>query len=98
MRYESINDIPETLQDVLPEEAQEIYLEHYQQAWDDYDEEKGGELSRDGVAHRQAMHAVRQQFVQYKDGKWYRIGEEPEDVPEEEERDMPNLSDLDEAL
>lgn len=93
MRYESTNDIPETLLDVLPEEAQEIYLEIYQQAWDDYDEDQGGELSRDGVAHRQAMHAVRQEFVQHKDGKWHRIDEEPEDVP-----DTPNLSDLDEAL
>jgi cation transport regulator ChaB len=30
MRYESISDLPETLRDVLPERAQEIYLEAYQ--------------------------------------------------------------------
>lgn len=98
MRYESIDDIPETLQDVLPKEAQEIYLDTYQHAWDGYSEDEGGELSRDGVAHRQAMHAVRQEFVQHKDGQWHRIGEEPEEVPEEDEREMPNLSDLDEAV
>jgi cation transport regulator len=88
MRYESVEDIPETLQDVLPEEAQQIYLEVYQEAWDDYTEGEGGELSRDGVAHRQAMHAVRQEFVQSKDGQWYRRGEEPEvNEDEGEEKD-----------
>lgn len=87
MRYESVEDIPETLQDVLPEEAQQIYLETYQEAWDEYEEGEGGELSRDGVAHRQAMHAVRQDFVQSKDGKWYRQGEEPELDEDEVEED-----------
>jgi cation transport regulator ChaB len=98
MRYESQQDLPEALQDVLPEEAQKLYLEVYQEAWDSYEEEEGGELSRDGVAHRQAMHAVRSNFVQAKDGKWYRKGETPEEEEEGESADLQALDDLGETL
>lgn len=98
MRYESQEDLPETLQDVLPEEAQKLYLEVYQEAWDSYEEEEGGELSRDGVSHRQAMHAVRSNFVQAKDGKWYPKEEAPEEEGEGESDDPQAFEDLGETL
>jgi len=82
MRYESKSDLPHTLRDALPEEAQRIYLKAYQEAWDKYSEEESSELDQEGVAHRQAMHAVEEEFVLREDmGGWFKRGE----VPEEEE-------------
>ncbi|MFP4395137.1 MAG: ChaB family protein [Anaerolineales bacterium] len=93
MRYEKIEDMSQTLQDVLPEEAQEIYLEAYQESWDSYKEHMGGELDRAAVAHRDAMHAIKQEFVEDKEkGEWHRKGEEPEDMGKEKGEDP--LSDL----
>ncbi len=95
MRYEKIEDLPESLRNDLPDEAQEIYLEAYQKSWDSFKEEMGGDLGQEAVAHRDAMHAVKQEFVEDKEkGLWYRKGEEPE----EEEEDGGLLSDLADAL
>ncbi|NBD36839.1 MAG: cation transport regulator ChaB [Chloroflexi bacterium] len=95
MRYEKIEDLPESLRNDLPDEAQEIYLEAYQKSWDSFKEEMGGDLGQEAVAHRDAMHAVKQEFVEDKEkGLWYRKGEEPE----EEEEDEGLLSDLADAL
>lgn len=63
MRYETIKDLPDTLQDVLPEEAQRLYLTTYQRVWDEYKPAMGGEMDRESVAHRQAMKAVDEAFV-----------------------------------
>ena len=91
MRYEKIEDISQTLRDVLPEEAQEIYLEAYQESWDSYKEQMGGELDQAAVAHRDAMHAVKQEYVEDKEeGVWHPKGE----ALEEEEEDEGLLSDL----
>lgn len=91
MRYEKIEDISQTLQDVLPEEAKEIYLKAYQKSWDSYKEGMAGELGQAAVAHRDAMHAVKQEFVEDKEkGEWHPKGE----APEEEEEDKGLLSDL----
>lgn len=84
MRYETVQDLPETITEVLPEEARDLYLEGYQQGWDMYDEETPGELSRDSIAHRQGWANVKQEFEHSEEtGKWYRRGEAPE-TPEEE--------------
>jgi cation transport regulator len=85
MRYESIEDLPSTIRDVLPEEAQEIYLEAYNESVDDYEEWEGGEMSRESVANRDAWHAVKQEFVKNEETqRWYRIGEAPEEEDEDE--------------
>mgnify|MGYP006293956761 CR=1 FL=1 len=95
MRYEKVEDLPESLRNDLPDEAQEIYIEAYQKSWDSFKEEMGGDLGQEAVAHRDAMHAVKQEFVEDKEeGLWYRKGEEPE----EEEEDEGLLSDLADAL
>lgn len=94
MRYEKIEDLPESLRDDLPDDAQEIYIEAYRKSWDSFKEEMGGDLGQEAVAHRDAMHAVKQEFVEDKEkGLWYRKGEEPE-----EEEDEGLLSDLADAL
>jgi cation transport regulator len=42
MRYETKKDLPATIRDVLPEDAQEIYMEAYNSRWDAYGEESNG--------------------------------------------------------
>lgn len=80
MRYETIKDLPDTLRDVLPEGAQRLYLETFQRVWDDYETHQGGEMDRDSVAHREAMHAVEDAYVLDKvSNNW---------VPREEEDDL----------
>lgn len=94
--YENLNDLPDTLRDTLPEEAQRIYLDAYKRAYEDYEEFRGGEAGREAVAHRDAMHAVKQEYVHKSDsGKWYRKGEEPaEDKEDEDEGLLDSLRDM----
>jgi cation transport regulator len=76
MAYETKEDLPASLREWLPEEAQDLYLKVYQETWDSYEEGEGGQLSRDSVANRDAMAAVRKEFVEDESTHdWYRRGE-----------------------
>jgi cation transport regulator len=76
MRYESKRDLPSTIQDVLPERAQEIYLRAYQRAWEEYKEPERVGLSREMLAHQQGWNAVKQVYVQDQGtGEWRLVGE-----------------------
>ena len=82
--YKSKKDLPETLRKYLPEKLQDIYLEAYQRAWKDYEEDEGGDLDREGVAHRDGIFAVQKDYIQDENtGKWYHKDE----LPEEERKD-----------
>lgn len=87
MSFDSINDLPDTIQDTLPAEAQEIYLKTYNKAWENYaEEEEPGEQSREAVAHRDAWTAVKKEFVFIESKeRWYRKGEEPQGDEDEEQ-------------
>ena len=79
MPYEKTTDLPKTLQETMPKGAQEIYIEAYNQAFEEYEEGRGGEAGQEAVAHRDAMHAVNEQYVHDSEtGKWHRKGEEAE--------------------
>jgi cation transport regulator len=78
MKYERTKDLPATITQVLPDNAQQAYLEAYNQAWDDYDQETMGDLSRHSIAHRQAWEIVERTFARdLNTTKWERKGEEP---------------------
>jgi cation transport regulator len=84
--YEAIADLPDTIRDVLPEDAQHIYLEAYQRSWETYKEGQGGEMGREAVAHRDGWNAVKREYVKDEGtGKWYKEGEMPEDEEQEED-------------
>lgn len=86
MPYEKKTDLPDTLQDTMPERAQEIYIEAYNEAYEQYKEKRGGEAGQEAVAHRDAMHAVKQEYVHDSEtGEWYRKGEEPKEKEGEEQ-------------
>ena len=81
--YKTKQDLPDTLKDMLPERAQEIYLQAYKHAWELYSDDASSMLSQESVAHRQAWAAVGREYEQDEDtGKWYRIGEKPTEEDE----------------
>ena len=78
MRYGSLEELPEKITSVLPEEAQEIYLRRYQEAWDTHNPRTAGGLAQHALAHREGWAAVGRESEKYEGtGTWYRRGEVP---------------------
>jgi cation transport regulator len=75
MPYDSKSELPKSVRDNLPDHAQEIYLEAYNSAWDQYsdpDDRREGQ-SREETAHRVAWSAVKQVYEKDEDsGRWKR--------------------------
>lgn len=71
MPYQSNDDLPEDVQDALPEHAQEIYREAYNSAYDQYSDED----DREATAHRIAWSAVKEVYKKNDDGKWVKKDE-----------------------
>jgi cation transport regulator ChaB len=77
MRYENQKDLPTTITHVLPDDAQKVYLETYNRAWDEHDQEPTGDMSRHSVAHRQGWETIEQAFERDPNsGTWQRKGEQ----------------------
>ena len=73
MPYKSISQLPESVQNVLPKHAQDIYKEAFNSAWDQYDQpdERRGNDSREETAHRIAWGAVKNSYQKNDStGKW----------------------------
>lgn len=73
MPYQTKSDLPESVKNVLPDHAQEIYMEAYNNAWDQYDEpeERRGSSSREETAHRVAWSAVKNKYEKDEEsGRW----------------------------
>ena len=64
MPYTTISHLPENVKNVLPKHAQEIFLEAYNSAWDEYDKpsERRGNSSREETAFRVAWAAVKKKY------------------------------------
>ena len=71
MPYDSVKELPENVRGALPKEAQEIYQEAFNSAWDQYDdaEDRRGDQSREETAHQIAWSAVKESYEK-EDGKW----------------------------
>jgi cation transport regulator len=63
MPYDTLKELPKSVQDNLPKHAQEIYKEAFNNAWERYDHEEDR-------AHRVAWGAVEQKYHKNDDGKW----------------------------
>ncbi|HSD57985.1 MAG TPA: ChaB family protein [Methanotrichaceae archaeon] len=73
MPYKDVNDLPEKVRENLPKHAQEIYLEAFNNAWDQYakPEERRGDASREETAHKVAWSAVKKVYEKNeKTGEW----------------------------
>lgn len=74
MPYKQLGDLPDPVRDNVPRHAQEIYLEAFNSAWDQYadPDERRGDASREETAHRVAWAAVKQKYEKGDDGRWHR--------------------------
>lgn len=73
MPYESLDELPESVRDNLPQHAQEIYMEAFNNAWDEYADpaERRGEAPREETAHKVAWAAVKNVYEKDEEsGEW----------------------------
>lgn len=76
MPYKSINELPESVRNVLPSHAQDIYKEAFNNAYAQYDkpEERRGSADREETAHRVAWAAVKKGGYEKSEGrKWHKV-------------------------
>lgn len=73
MPYKSTSELPDSVKNVLPEHAQDIYKETFNNAWDEYKDprERRGADDRETVAHKVAWSAVKQTYEKGDNGKWH---------------------------
>lgn len=73
MPYSKKSELPDSVRNNLPEHAQEIYKEAFNNAWDEYSDPKDrkGDSSREETAHSVAWAAVKEKYEK-KNGKWTR--------------------------
>jgi cation transport regulator len=73
MPYSNREDLPESVKNVLPAHAQDIYKEAFNSAYDEYkdpdDRKRGG--TREEAAHRVAWAAVKKKYDKGADDKWH---------------------------
>ena len=71
MPYDTLEELPENVKNVLPKQAQVIYKEAYNSAWDHYEDpqDRRDDQSREETAHKVAWSAVKE-IYEKKDGKW----------------------------
>ncbi len=66
MPYKSVDELPDSVRDHLPEHAQEIYRAAFNSAWDEYAHDEGR-------AHKVAWAAVKNDYEKdEKTGDWKR--------------------------
>jgi cation transport regulator len=73
MPFKNNSDLPDRVRDNLPEHAQDIYREAYNNAWKQYDEpeEREGDRSREETSHAVAWSAVKNKYEKNEStGKW----------------------------
>lgn len=73
MPYKNTKDLPEAVREHLPEHAQKIFLEAYNNAWDTYQEsdKRRGNESQEEAAFKVAWAAVKHEYQKdEKTGQW----------------------------
>lgn len=73
MPYSNINELPDSVQNVLPKHAQDIYKEAFNSAYDEYESprDRRGDEDREEVAHKVAWSAVKKKYTKGDDDKWH---------------------------
>ena len=75
MPYKTSSELPESVRGHLPAHAQDIYLNAYNSAWDEYADasKRRGNESQEETAHRVAWAAVKHDYEKNEQsGKWRR--------------------------
>ena len=73
MPYTSNSDLPKSVSDNLPEHAQTIFREAFNNAYEEYKDpdDRRGDSGRDETARRVAWSAVKQKYEKGTDDKWH---------------------------
>ena len=73
MPYKSATELPDSVKNVLPAHAQDIYKEAFNSAYDEYKdaEDRRDDRDREEVAHRVAWSAVKHKYEKGSDDKWH---------------------------
>jgi len=73
MPYQQISQLPESVQNVLPKHAQDIYKEAFNSAYDEYKnpQQRRDDAGREEVAHRVAWNAVKKKYEKGQDEEWH---------------------------
>lgn len=73
MPYSSTSELPESVKNVLPAHAQDIYKEAFNSAYDEYKDpqDRRGNADREEVAHKVAWKAVKSKYEKGEDDKWH---------------------------
>ncbi|KUJ72837.1 ChaB family protein [Thiomicrospira sp. WB1] len=71
MPYKTIQQLPDSVKDNLPKEAQTIYKEAFNSAWKEYADpkERRDDASQEEVAHKVAWSAVKNVYHK-QNGEW----------------------------
>jgi cation transport regulator len=71
MPYHKLAELPDSVKENLPRQAQEIYLAAFNSAWDQYrsPKDRSGDDDRETVAHKVAWAAVKKKFEK-RGGEW----------------------------
>ncbi len=71
MPYDSIEELPNQVRNALPKNAQKIFKEAFNNAWDQYrdPEKRRGDASQEEVANRVAWSAVKKKYEK-KNDEW----------------------------
>ncbi|SDJ63747.1 ChaB family protein [Microbulbifer yueqingensis] len=72
MPYANPTELPDNVRNVLPMDAQEVYLEAFNSAWDKYEDpnDRRG-ATREEAAHAGAWAAVKAKYEEDDDGDWH---------------------------
>ncbi|MCI1749294.1 MAG: putative cation transport regulator ChaB [Acidipropionibacterium sp.] len=73
MPYDNIDELPESVQHVLPKHAQDIYQAAFNSAFDQYrsPKDRRGDESREQTAHKVAWAAVKEKYAKGDDDRWH---------------------------
>lgn len=74
MPYQTREELPESVTNVLPAHAQDIYREAFNSAYDEYKNaaDRKGDGDRETVAHKVAWAAVKRSYHKGADGAWHK--------------------------
>jgi len=75
MPYKSTNELPDSVKNVLPNHAQDIYKEAFNSAYDEYKDadSRRGDSDREETAHRVAWSAVKKAgYEKGDDSNWHK--------------------------
>jgi len=74
MPYNKVTELPDSVRNVLPEHAQDIYKEAFNSAFYEYKEssDRRDDSDRDETAHKVAWSAVKQVYKKGDNGNWHK--------------------------